>query len=60
MKEAILVCLVGLPLLGKEGSGTPVFKILKRALAHKWVIFANSKDPDEMSQKKHQKHFAVF
>ena len=32
MKEAIFFCMVGLPLFGKEGSGTPVFKILVRAL----------------------------
>ena len=32
MKEAIFFCIVGLPLFGKEGSGTPVFKILVRAL----------------------------
>ena len=32
LKEAILFCMVGLPLLGKEGSGTPVFKILVIAL----------------------------
>ena len=32
MKEAILFCMVGLPLFGKEGFGTPVFKILVRAL----------------------------
>ena len=34
MKEAIFFCIVGLPLFGKEGSGTPVFKILVRALEH--------------------------
>ena len=32
MKEAVFFCIVGLPLFGKEGSGTPVFKILVRAL----------------------------
>ena len=32
MKEALFFCIVGLPLFGKEGSGTPVFKILVRAL----------------------------
>ena len=32
LKEAIFSCMVGLPLFGKEGSGTPVFKILLRAL----------------------------
>ena len=32
MKEAIFFCIVGLPLFGKEGSGTPVFKLLVRAL----------------------------
>ena len=32
MKEAIFFCMVGLPLFGKEGSRTPVFKILVRAL----------------------------
>ena len=32
LKEAIFFCIVGLPLFGKEGSGTPVFKILVRAL----------------------------
>ena len=32
MKETICFCMVGLPLFGKEGSGTPVFKILVRAL----------------------------
>ena len=32
MKEAIFFCIVGLPLFGKEGSGTPVFNILVRAL----------------------------
>ena len=32
MKEVIFFCIVGLPLFGKEGSGTPVFKILVRAL----------------------------
>ena len=32
MKQAIFFCIVGLPLFGKEGSGTPVFKILVRAL----------------------------
>ena len=32
MKEAIFFCIVGLPLFGKEGSGTPVIKILVRAL----------------------------
>ena len=31
-KEAIFFCIVGLPLFGKEGSGTPVFKTLVRAL----------------------------
>ena len=35
MKEAIFYCIVGLPLFGQEGSGTPVFKILVRALASK-------------------------
>ena len=34
MKEAIFFCIVGLPPFGKEGSGTPVFKILMRALMH--------------------------
>ena len=34
MKEAIFFCMVGLPLFGKEGSGTPVFKILVKALYH--------------------------
>ena len=33
MKEAIFFCIVVLPLFGKEGSGTPVFKILVRALS---------------------------
>ena len=32
LKEAIFYCMVGLPLFCKEGSGTPVFKILVRAL----------------------------
>ena len=32
LKEAIFFCMVGLPLFGKEGSGTPIFKILVRAL----------------------------
>ena len=32
MKEAIFFCIVGLPLFGKGGSGTPVFTILVRAL----------------------------
>ena len=32
LKEAIFLCIVGLPLFGKVGSGTPVFKILVRAL----------------------------
>ena len=32
MKEAIFFCMVRLPLFGKEGSGTHVFKILVRAL----------------------------
>ena len=32
MKEAIFFCMVGLPLLSKEAAGTPVFKILVRAL----------------------------
>ena len=32
LKEAKFFCMVGLPLFGKEGSGTPVFKILVRAL----------------------------
>ena len=32
MKETIFFCIVGLPLFGTEGSGTPVFKILVRAL----------------------------
>ena len=32
LKETIFFCIVGLPLFGKEGSGTPVFKILVRAL----------------------------
>ena len=32
MKEAIFFCMVGLPPFGKEGSGTPVFKILVRTL----------------------------
>ena len=32
MKEAIFFCIVGLPLFGREGSGTPVFRILVRAL----------------------------
>ena len=32
MKEAIFFCIVGLPPFGNEGSGTPVFKILVRAL----------------------------
>ena len=31
-KEAIFFCMVGLPLFGEESSGTPVFKILVRAL----------------------------
>ena len=35
MKEAIFFCMVGLPLFGKESSGTPVFKILVRALDRK-------------------------
>ena len=35
LKEAIFFCIVGLPLFGKEGSGTPVFKILVRALTQK-------------------------
>ena len=39
MKEAIFFCIVGLPLFGKEGSGTPVFKILVRAL-HPKLDFA--------------------
>ena len=30
--RAIFFCTVGLPLFGKEDSGTPVFKILVRAL----------------------------
>ena len=34
MKEAIFFCIVGLPLFGKEGSWTPVFKILVRALCY--------------------------
>ena len=34
LKEAIFFCIVGLPLFGKEGSVTPVFKILVRALHH--------------------------
>ena len=34
MKEAIFFCIVGLPLFGKEGSGTPVFKIQVRALVN--------------------------
>ena len=32
MKEAIFFCMVGLPLFGKEGTVTPVFKILVRSL----------------------------
>ena len=28
--------MVGLPVFGKEGSGTPVFKILASALGHYW------------------------
>ena len=32
LMEAIFFCIVGLPLFGKEGSGTPIFKILVRAL----------------------------
>ena len=31
--ESIFFCIVGLPLFGKECFGTPVFKILVRALA---------------------------
>ena len=34
LREAIFFCIVGLPLFGKEGSGTPVFKILVRALKY--------------------------
>ena len=30
-KEAIFFCMMGLPIFGKEGSGTPVFKIVVRA-----------------------------
>ena len=32
MVEAIFFCMVGLPLFGKGGSGTPVFKIQVRVL----------------------------
>ena len=32
LKAAIFFCIVGLTLFGKEGSGTPVFKILVRVL----------------------------
>ena len=34
MKEALFFCIVGLPLFGKECSGTPVFKTLVRALSY--------------------------
>ena len=37
MKEAIFFCIVGLQLFVKEGSGTPVFKILVRALG--WLDY---------------------
>ena len=33
MPRLVFFCVVGLPLFGKEGSGTPIFKILVRALA---------------------------
>ena len=38
MKEAIFVCMVGLPLLGTVGSVTPIFKILVRALIVSLVV----------------------
>ena len=34
--------MVRLPLFGKEGSGTPVFKILVRALAFNWEFESTS------------------
>ena len=34
MRGAIFSWMVGLRVFGKEGSGTPVFKILARALGH--------------------------
>ena len=42
MKESIFFCIVGLPIFGKEGSGTPVFKILMRALYTYYVAFYES------------------
>ena len=41
MKEAIFFCMVGLPLFGKEGSDTPVFKILVRAQAFLLITIIN-------------------
>ena len=40
MKAAIFFCIVGLPHFGKEGSGTPGFKILVRALILGWPSVA--------------------
>ena len=34
LNKTIFFCMVRLPLFGKEGSGTPVFKVLVRALNH--------------------------
>ena len=44
MKEAIFFCIVGLPLFDKEGSGTPVLKILVRALGKFVCLFVCSVD----------------
>ena len=55
MKEAIFFCIVGLPLFGKEGSGTPVLKILVRALGqysmvHKFECVYLKIKPNQLSQ----------
>ena len=51
LKETIFFCIVGLPLFGKEGSGTPVFKFLVRALIRNIGALATLRAPIEGSDQ---------
>ena len=48
MKEAIFFCIVGLPLFDKEGTGTPFFKILVRALTMLRQLLSSSDNGQSM------------